>query len=531
MTFHEKLNIQVQIKDMRTILAVQGQGQKVFSEVTQELIYDNRRSIRKLQADVKEDIETLSMAKQIDKDIISKACKGWRSKRTLALDKITVEDAKKHLEKCIFNTIKALNITTHEIQKRQTNLRDLETELETLKIIYCSDQKEKQDRQMARELENKIEKMENKLHIARTIKQTYLDILNYLQDDVFYFPLRLNVLESMVRSYEKDLQSMSQVAEEAYIAQEAIKTKLSVFEKKFLADRKTREYNLFNQKKMQKEILEQKHPKGVSIILVTAQEISGRFQDQGKMEEDLSTQIEKRSKERDELLEQLREMEMQYAGLKLHHRRSMRSLEEFQNELQENLKREQERLEKVTLELSEHGKLRLLLQNATDDLFIKLYRIPPGEQLANSALECEIDQPRIFADNAEQSILSRKMENRSPSSYINNCPQAAAALDEMDIYEKLQYCEKKLRYLMESGSTMLKTTWIKDDHVEFRDVLEKTTVQKTSNQRIQFKNSVSKEAFEYEGVELDDLPTRNEIKKGSKKLVDTITRKSSKSKK
>ncbi|MEE6504874.1 hypothetical protein FKM82_005365 [Ascaphus truei] len=217
---------------------------------------------------------------------------------------------------------------------------------------------------MIRQLENKIDKMVIKLSSAGNINQTYLKILQNLEDELVHFPVHLNVMENTVLAYGKELESLTQMADEAIISREAIKMSLNTLEERVWKKRKTRESNLNRNKKMLIDLIDKQPPQKESAkkdlnmefpSIVESEtpstgfksvngkshskqqrqiadidqlksvvecgelsEIVVRFEAQRDITEYLSLHIEQETKKRKALLGRLHELEIQHANLKFH---------------------------------------------------------------------------------------------------------------------------------------------------------------------------------------------------------------------
>ncbi|XP_075435208.1 coiled-coil domain-containing protein 183 isoform X2 [Ascaphus truei] len=417
MKLQKRWDINVQIKELRAILLLQEQGRTFFSQTAQETIGQNRENIKKLRINAKHARTALDIAKQYDAATIAQACRGQKKKK-LALTNSKMTDARDQLQKYLFDAVNAYNKVKYEVRKREKCLEDMESDLDTLKRINLPDMEKHKEQQMIRQLENKIDKMVIKLSSAGNINQTYLKILQNLEDELVHFPVHLNVMENTVLAYGKELESLTQMADEAIISREAIKMSLNSLEERVWKKRKSRESNLNRNKKMLIDLIDKQPPQKESA------------------KKDLNMEFPS-----------IVESETPSTGFK-------------------------------SVDGKSHSKQQ--------------------RQIA------DIDQLKSVVECGELSSADAAMPT--------------------DHYDKLNVCEDKLRCLMESGSNMLKTPWIDDDHSEsflkVRELLETTTVLDNHNQRIEFEFAASKEPFEFEGLEREDALTRDEIKKLGKKLIE-----------
>ncbi|XP_069468255.1 coiled-coil domain-containing protein 183 [Ambystoma mexicanum] len=542
MRYRKKWDIHEQIRELRVILGLQEQGHKAYRHLTEKTIYQNKDSIHHLKGILRDDIHLLSEAKKHDATTIKEAFKG-RKKRRLAFSRANVAEAREALKKYVFDSINMLNKLIYEVKRRRKLLERLTSELETLKLM--PEKPDSGDQQRIRRLENSIEKVDIKLAAAKAIHSTYLNILEYLKDEVMCFPLSLGVMESTLASYSRELTSMTQMADEANETRDEITTELTEMEQRFIQERKTRDNTMNWQRRMLKEILDKPHqkrdvpkkPLNVEFQSLLGREtpvqaaakteaekamiknqqklmsdidnlknavhcseiedIAGRFAEMEDTSERLQKHLEETNELQETLLTRLHGLELQQVKMKFHQVHGIESFDTLDTDLKSNLKLEEEKLEEIKRKLFQNQELRLTVQNGIDNLYIKLFGITPVKK----------DAPPVTPKELDGTEPARKTPKES--------------------YKKLDVCQEKLVYLMEIGASSLEEEWLTDEHAEpfmqVRELLEASTTHEPRNTKIDLDTDDGDDidAFEFEAVEQEYAPSREDIKRESQRIIDT----------
>ncbi|XP_032933853.1 coiled-coil domain-containing protein 183 [Catharus ustulatus] len=194
-------------------------------------------------------------------------------------------------------------------------------------------------------------------------------------------------------------------------------------------------------------------------------------------------------KERKNVLKKtLEELELKQAKLKFNQPISTTRLRE--EELRQNLKQEEARLEQMQAQMSKNQKRLIEFENIIDNLYLHL-----------------------------RGILIPGQED----------PVAVVGLE-----EKLQQCEKKLQFLKERVAARPEDT--ADEHsetfVKVRNLLEKRTADETQNLKISFKDedTMEDDTLDFEDEDHDYIPSREDIKKQGLQLIRMNTRRRKKKK-
>ncbi|XP_078496985.1 coiled-coil domain-containing protein 183 [Lissotriton helveticus] len=535
MKYQKKWDIHEQVRELRVVLALQEQGFRAFKHGPEKTIIQNRESIHHLKTLLREDFYLLHDAQKYDKKTIDQAFKGQK-KRRLSFGRSTVEQAKDSLEKYVFDSKNVLNKLLYEVKKRQRALVELNSLLETLKLMQLAEKPDSAEQQQIRQLENSIEKVETKLAAANAIHRTYLKILDYLKEEVLYFPGSLGVMADTVNSYSHELATMTSMADEASIARDAITSELSEMEKRYIEDRKTRENTMNWQRRMLKDLVDKQHlrregPKKVMNVELESllgrenpvqalakaeaeksmtksqqklftdidnlknavhcskiEDIAGRLADLEETTERLQKHVDDTNQKQEQLLAQLHSLELQQVERKFHDGRGSESFDALDVELRNNLKLEEERLLQMKQNLFHNQELFLTIKNGIDNLYVKLYGISP---------------PRKDSETPEG-------RQKTPK----------------ESYKKLDICQAKLLYLLETESGFLQEGWLKDERAEpflqVRDMLETSTTHEPNNRRIkiEYAQDSAEDTFEFEGGHQEYAPSREDIKKESQSIIE-----------
>ncbi|XP_053329315.1 coiled-coil domain-containing protein 183 [Spea bombifrons] len=439
-----------QLAELRAVILLQGQGQGTLSRLTRDTIFQNSKTIWDLKTSIRHGEASLRAAEQYEKDVLTQACKGWDSKKKrVVLSGTSVKDAREYLKKNLFDTINAYNIVTHEVRTRERRIQDLKVELEALKKTVKPDRKQLQDKQTIRDLENKIENMKIKLDSVKAMKWTYTKILQCLKDESWRYPLDVKKMENSISFYHKVLEDTTKVAEELVAAKQTIKMNMKSLESQLLKDKQTRDINGAISKKIMWELEQERRDSAglmnsdnkrtkkilpeeskvdsdkdkiqkaaksmdpademMGVTCLKVSEISGRIQAQVEQSEFLCGEIKTRTRERDTLRGQLRELEKKFARMQARQRQRAKRLEKSQ----------QEKLKGVPSKVDSDQKLAVVLQNGIDSLYRKL-------------------------------------------SDVRIKDKDAANTESTDTLDKINVVEDKLRHLMESTSSQPSASEIQD---------------------------------------------------------------------
>ncbi|XP_061460526.1 coiled-coil domain-containing protein 183 isoform X3 [Rhineura floridana] len=477
----------------------------------------------------------VNLAMKYDHVTINRACRE-RKQVKIALSDYTVEQARETMRNYVFDRMNVHNILLYEVKCRGKLLEDLQLRLQQLIDLETASPEARAQLQMIRQLENNIEKMQVKIMTAEKTHILYLKMLDVLRDELSHLPLILDDLEHMVEVYQVELKGMHLMAKDTMEAMEAAKEDMINTEIELVAEKKFRDNSLSIQKKQIERIrtkdASDRHRrmqarrdvnmdfptlmgrdglKGAKLEASKAQieyqslvtmevdkikcavqcshlwDIAGRFMAQKKSEENLQQQIAECEKKRRELKGQLKELELEQAELKFHQTPSSISSRKLEEELRTVLEEEEERLKKVQAQVCQNQELLLHFENGVDNLIMRLCGIArPGQEEFRGEIG--------------------------------------------DMFDKLQFCETKLLYLVKATAQLPIYDFSQEEYnetfIQVRNLLEESTRDEPQNLRITYEDDEEdvREAFNFADIDHSYVPNREEIKKHGLKLIEDKTK-------
>ncbi|XP_074066758.1 coiled-coil domain-containing protein 183 [Macrotis lagotis] len=540
-------NLKDKIQELKTIIKFQEKGQVLQIKSLEEKAIHNKDVINILQNNIRHYYQDWTTAKKHDERTIARAC-GKNIPLKLATYPSTVEVAREKLRKYIFDRVNVHNVMLHLVRQRGEMLENMQLELDNLLSQQNSSKEELQQLQIIRQLENNIEKTMIKLNTSQNIYSLYIPLLDYLKKELTHYPSQLDTLQNMVLLYQKDLSDMTLMTNEAIKMTEEAKVNMTEMETAFLAERRAREQKLIQQKKLIEKVhsaVIDKHRKTRPLevgsksstwgrqdlecsSLVTSEplkgkqqdvsesdieyqaavtqivekvktavkcshlwDIAGRFRAQKNTQENLLQQSKEYEEKRKELEALLQKLDLERAMLKFHQDPNTNRFKKLEEKMKVMLEEEKERLQQENQNLMKSEQMLLNIQLGIDNLFIRLIGI---------------------------TLPSKK-----------GIPTPA---DIKDSYSKLQFCEKKLLYLIEI--TKKYADICKEPSQKVRDFLEETTLKEKHNLRITFEDiddDDGRESFQFPDVDHSYIPSREEIKKESENLIESKSKNIKKGKK
>ncbi|XP_060696978.1 coiled-coil domain-containing protein 183-like [Hemiscyllium ocellatum] len=220
-----------------------------YYQTAEKEIAQNAEKLGQMRKDVMQESIKFQKADRVVENIISRECEDRKELR-LCLAKATIEGSKELLSKHLYDTVNHYNLNCYEVKKRQKILMDLMQTLRSVKKETQFDAGEHNDLQIIRQIENKIEKMDTKVQVAKQIYQMYQNILECLQRDAAYIPQRVDSFSAIVDAHKAELTALAQVSREAAEARKNMWIELDVLEKSYSTEKKERETLLSNRRKL-----------------------------------------------------------------------------------------------------------------------------------------------------------------------------------------------------------------------------------------------------------------------------------------
>ncbi|XP_074145221.1 coiled-coil domain-containing protein 183 [Sminthopsis crassicaudata] len=523
MRVHELENLKDKIQELKTIINFQEKSRLLQNKAFEDKTIQNKDLIHILQKNLRHFQQDWTAAKKHDEWTISRACQK-NIPLKLATCRSTMEVAREKLRKYVFDRVNVHNVMLHLVRQRGETLESMQTELDHLLDQQNYNKEELKQLQMIRQLENNIEKTMIKIDTCQNIYMLYIQLLDYLKQELVHYPQQLDKLQNMVIQYQKDLSDMSLMTQEAIKLTEEAKVNMTEMETAFLSERRAREQKLTQQKKMIEKIQSasnEKHRRGrlemeYTSNLMTPEpvkgkkqslsksdieyqaavtqivdkvknavqcshlwDIAGRFLAQKNTQENLLQQTKEYEQKRKELEAQLQKLDLERAMLKFHQSPDVNNFKEQEEKMKVMLEEAKERLQLENHNLVKSEQLLLNIELGIDNLFLRLIGVPlPSEK---------------------------------------GIPGPA---DSKDAYSKLQYCERKLLHLIERTKDYVDIC--EESSQKVKDFLEETILHQKHNLRIAFEDTDydETESFQFTDMESTFVFSRDDIKKQSENLIE-----------
>ncbi|XP_067166030.1 coiled-coil domain-containing protein 183 [Apteryx mantelli] len=526
----QKTDINQQIQELRTIISLQEQGKKLYMQLTEEKLSQNRDLLPCLRGTVRDDICALGIAEKRDQVIISEVCRAQKHLGVVSA-RSAVEMAREKLQNDIFDRVNVCNMLLYELRQRDRALDELRRQLQHLMETETGDKQHQAQMQVIRQLENNIEKTLMKVHTGQKVTTLYLAVRDTLKKELAHLPLQLDVLHRMVEMYQGELKGMELMALDAFKATDTAKGDLANLETQFLMERNLRDRSLAAQKeridRIRLKYASERHRRAqakgelaVDFPSLISQEsllgtkleatkyqiehqarvtsevekvksavqcsrfwdIAGRLLAQQKSTVDLQQHTKECEEKKKVLKDKLKELELKQAELKFHQPLSAISSRKLEEELKISLQQEEARLEQMQAQMLKNQELLLMFENGIDNLFIRLYSI--------------------------------------------TVPDQDISVEAKDTDEKLQHCEKKLLHLAQLVTNLPAQYSLDEDNetfVKVRNFLEKTTKDEPQNLKISLEDEGSgvQDAFDFAEKDHGHVLTRDEIKKQGLRFIES----------
>ncbi|XP_009481844.1 coiled-coil domain-containing protein 183 [Pelecanus crispus] len=535
----QKANLSQRVQELRTIMTLQEQGRKFFTQSREEKLSQNRELLPQLREVVQEDIHSLGIVQKCNKLTVSEAC-GAQKNLGIALARKTVEVAQEKLLADIFDRVNTCNMLLYQMRQRRQAQDELQRRLQLLQDAEMYDKQHQAQVQVIRQLQNNIEKMLTKVHTGQKVTALYLAMQDVLRKELAHLPLHLDLLCGMAKLYHGELKDMELMALDALKAADVTKEDMAKMETQFLAERELRYQSLATQKmhidrlwlkeasekhlraqaryeltvdfptlhpeellgdtnleatKSQMEheawVTEKMEKAKAAVQCSRLWDIPGRLLAQQKTSVDLDQYVKECKEKKQALKGILKELELKQAELKFHQPHNTTSCMDvnvidsrmLEEELRMNLQGEEVRLEQMRAQMLRNQELLLKFENGIDNLFIHLHGITmPGQ---------------------DDSVKARGVE------------------------EKLQHCEQKLQYLLQQVANLPPDRHSPDEDnetfVKVRSFLEKTTTNDPQNLKISLEDIGSRvqDPFDFADKDHGLVLTREDIKKQGLQLIES----------
>nr|XP_054503234.1 coiled-coil domain-containing protein 183 [Agelaius phoeniceus] len=431
----------------------------------------------------------------------------------------------KKIEAKIHDQVKVCDMLAHQLKQWSQARDERQRHLQNLQDAETEPKWQEPELQTIRQLGNDIEKMLMKIHSGEIVTNLYLRLQEVLRRELVYLPRYMDLLSGMTVMYHEELTGRTTLQ-----ANNVIKKLMAEAGPRVRMEKQLRDQSLAEQRKhieslrRQEESERQQRQQAVSMLSAEQDQSSSetlmgadveaamaKMQREAfvtdKMEKaktalqcsclwDIPSSIEAQRKslgnlqqhidecnERKNMLKKtLQNLESKQAKLKFNQPVSTTSMQEEQ--LRENLKQEEARLEQMRAHMLNNQKRLIEFENIVDNMFLRLQGISiPGKEDSGAVVGLE---------------------------------------------EKLQHCEQKLQFLKEQAAARPQdsTDEQSETFAKVRNLLEERTAGEKQNLRISFEDEDATEddTLDFEDEDHDYIPSREDIKKQGQQLIRMNTR-------
>ncbi|RLV97966.1 hypothetical protein DV515_00011273 [Chloebia gouldiae] len=517
-----KASLSQRSQEMRVLVDLQEQGRKIFAQSCEEKLRQNRELLPSLQTALQEDSNILEFVLKYNKLPIKDA---FGEGQELVSATENLEVVIKKIEAKVHDQVKVCDMLLHQLKQWSQARDERQRHLQDLQHAETDPKWQEPQLQTIRQLGNDIEKMLMKIHSGEIVTKLYLRLQEVLRRELVYLPRYLDLLSGMTVMYHEELTARTSLK-----ANNVIKKLMAEAGPQVRVEKQLRDQSLAEQRKhieslrRQEESKRQQRQQAVSMLsaeqdlsssetvvgadleaamakmqreaFVTDKmekaktalqcsclwEIPSSIQAQRKSLANLQQHIDECNEKKEVLKKTLKELELKHAVLKFNQPDSTTRLQE--EDLRENLKQEEARLEQMRAQMLKSQKRLIEFENIIDNLFLHLQGILiPGKEDSGAVVGLE---------------------------------------------EKLQHCEQKLQFLKEKVASRPEdsTDERSETFAKVRNLLEERTAGETQNLKISFEDE---EAMEDDTLDFDDedhdyIPSREDIKKQGLQLIRMNTR-------
>ncbi|XP_075616700.1 coiled-coil domain-containing protein 183-like [Balearica regulorum gibbericeps] len=530
-----KAKLSQRAQELRTMVALQEQGRKVFAQCCEEKLRPKRELLPRLREAVQEDVRALRSVQAVarSKLPIAAAC-GAQRHVGMDLAGKTVEVALEKLRAEIYQRRRTCDVLLDRVRQRSQTRDELQRRLQQLQDAERDEKRHQAQVQAIHQLENKIEKMLAKGRAGQKVTARYLAVRDALRKELAHLPPHLDLLCAMAELYPGELEDMELMASDALRAADVAKEDMAEMKTRLLAERERRYRSLAAQEvhvdrlwlkeaserqpraqarsqlavgfpslhsqdpltpnwrppnpTMEREawLMEKTEKAKAAAQCSCLWDIPGRLLAQQKSWVELEQRVKEGEQKKQALKETLKELELKQAELKFGQPRNTPSVlgsRVLEEDLRMRLQREEAQLEQARAQALRNEELLLHFEHGMDNLVVRLHGIAVPDQ--------------------DDSVKPR------------------------GVVEKLQYCQQKLRYLAQHVADLPRDSYSPDENnktfVHVRGLLEKATASDPHNLKISFDDVGSRvQAPPIPLTEDHDLvPTRQEIKQQGLLLLES----------
>ncbi|XP_051665552.1 coiled-coil domain-containing protein 183 isoform X2 [Manacus candei] len=480
----KKAGLDKRCRELRDLVSLQAQGLRIFSQSCEEKLRQNRQLLPSLQQALQEDARVLDFVLKYNRLPANDA---FSEGKAAAAATESLEAAQKRLEAVVHDQVKVCDMLLHQVKQWSQARDDRQRYLQQLKDAELDDRLQQPQFQELFYLPRYLDLMcgitvmyNEELTSRQDLKAT--DVIKKLMAEAGpQVLLERSLREQSLLEQRENLENLQQKTETERQLREQAASLLS-------ADQAQSSSDAMGGADAEAAMTQLEHEAFVNDKMEMAKaalqcsniwDIPGSLLAQLKSLEDLEQHIQECKENKQVLRQMLKELELKQARLKFHQPLGTTSLRE--EELRENLQREESRLEQLQAQMRRNQEQLIEFENSIDNLFVHLHSITMPDQG---------DSPRPVG-----------------------------------LEEKLKQCEEKLHYLKQRVSDRPPSAQTYDKQSEIfgkvRNLLEISTAAEAQNLKISFEDvgTAFHVSLDLEEEEQDYIPSRADIKKQGQQLV------------
>ncbi|KAF6092764.1 coiled-coil domain containing 151 [Phyllostomus discolor] len=268
-----KSAVHTQVAELQRKIQLLEGDRKAFYESTQWNIKKNQEAINQLHEETRVLQLQLMDLLQGDEKLVQALIWEWKSEKPYLKNK-TGQQALEHLDHQLSEKVKQLNALRHQVRLRQKWLEELQLQHSLRELVVAEAQDgDTEVAKTLRNLENRLEKARMKAEEAEHITSVYLQLKAYLQEERLHLENRLDSMEAEVAKTKHELEELHVVNKEALDARDSAKNQLQHMEETVFRERKKRERYVTEckkqaeERKLQTERMERKQTQREHLLL------------------------------------------------------------------------------------------------------------------------------------------------------------------------------------------------------------------------------------------------------------------------
>ncbi|XP_037361774.1 outer dynein arm-docking complex subunit 3 isoform X2 [Talpa occidentalis] len=247
-----KSAVHMQVTELQKKIQLLEGDRKAFYENAQWNIKKNQETISQLREEIRMLQIQLTDLLQGDGKVIQAVIKEWKSETPYLKNRTS--QALEHLDHRLSEKVKQLNALRHQVSLRQKRLEELQLQYNLRELEMAEAQNGNSEvAKTMRNLENRLEKARMKAEEAEHITSVYLQLKAYLQEESLNLENRLDSMEAEVVKTKHELEELHVVNREALNARDIAKNQLQYLEETVFRERKKRERYISECKKREEE--------------------------------------------------------------------------------------------------------------------------------------------------------------------------------------------------------------------------------------------------------------------------------------